>query len=72
MSLGLFQSVCREGSKKTVEETKQSLREKESELVRLKADLEMAKLVAEERKKVPCGQTPQLASLGLLKNQNFA
>ena len=43
---------CSEGSKKTLEETKRALREKEAELIKLKADLEMSKLVAEERKKV--------------------
>ena len=43
---------CSEGSKKTVEETKQALKDKEVELTQLKAELEKSKLVAEERRKV--------------------
>ena len=43
---------CSEGSKKTVEETKQALKDKEAELTQLKAELEKSKLVAEERRKV--------------------
>ncbi|KAK7455722.1 hypothetical protein BaRGS_00039462 [Batillaria attramentaria] len=59
-----------EGSKKVLQETQMSLKEKEAELNKLKAELELSRLVAEERQKLEAQKADLLKDMEQLKESH--